>query len=184
MGHPTAVALGIIVPVVGAASWVAASENPSPAIHACVHRETGQVRIVSAGDQCRRTETALEWNAEGPAGPAGAQGEPGATGPAGPAGPQGPAGTGGGTGGISGWEQKTAFTIVSAGKTGSVIVRCSTGKQVFTGGFATAGLDMSILESHPATVASGQNPGWVVFAHNKGASDAVLTVYATCATAS
>jgi hypothetical protein len=55
---------------------------------------------------------------------------------------------------------------------------------VFTGGFATPGLDMGILESHPATVASGQNPGWIVFAHNKGASDAVLTVYATCATAS
>ena len=225
MGHRTAVALGIIVPVVGAASWVAASENPSPAIHACVHRETGQVRIVSAGDQCRRTETALEWNAEGPAGPAGEvgpagsqgeigpagpkgdpgpagpqgetgpggpHGEPGATGPAGPAGPQGetgpagpagPPGPGGGTGGISGWEQKTASTIVSAGKPGSVIVRCSTGKQVFTGGFGTSGLEMSILESHPATVASGQNPGWVVFAHNKGTSDATLTVYAVCATA-
>jgi hypothetical protein len=214
MGQRTAVALCIIVPVVGAASWVAASENPSPTIHACVHRETGQVRIVSAGEQCRRNETALDWNAEGPAGPAGAgtqgevgpagpqgdigatgpvgpqgetgaagpagpQGETGATGPAGPAGPQGPAGAGG----ISGWEQRTAFTIVSAGGAGSAVVRCSAGKQVFTGGFATPGTGMSIVESHPATVTTGQNPGWIVWARNLGPSDATLTVYAVCATA-
>lgn len=217
MGRRTAVALGIIVPVVGAASWVAASENPSPTIHACVHRETGQVRIVSAGEQCRRNETALEWNAEGPAGPAGAgaegvmgpagpqgemgpagpqgdigpagpagdpgpagpQGEPGPAGPAGPAGPQGPAGAGG----ISGWEQRTAFTMVSAGGIGSAVVRCTSGKQVFTGGFATPGTGMTIVESHPATVATGQNPGWIVWARNSGASDTTLTVYAVCATA-
>jgi hypothetical protein len=244
MGQRTAVALCIIVPVVGAASWVAASENPSPTIHACVHRETGQVRIVSAGEQCRRNETALDWNAEGPAGPAGAgtqgevgpagpqgeigpagpkgdpgpagpqgepgpagaQGEPGAMGPAGtqgetgaagPAGPQGetgaagppgPAGPAGpqgpaGAGGISGWEQRTAFTIVSAGGAGSAVVRCSAGKQVFTGGFATPGTGMSIVESHPATVTTGQNPGWIVWARNLGPSDATLTVYAVCATA-
>ena len=230
MGQRTAVALCIIVPVVGAASWVAASENPVPTIHACVHRENGQVRIVSAGEQCRRNETALEWNAEGPAGPAdagtqgevgpagsqgetgpagpkgdpgpagpqgepgpagvqgeagatgpaGPQGETGATGPAGPAGPQGPAGGGG----ISGWEQRTAFTIVSAGGIGSAVVRCTTGKQVLTGGFATPGTGMTIVESRPATIAAGQNPGWVVWARNLGPTDTTLTVYAVCATAS
>ncbi|HZI38860.1 MAG TPA: hypothetical protein VFF24_11195 [Acidimicrobiia bacterium] len=224
MGQRTAVALGIIIPVVGAASWVAASENPSPTIHACVHRETGQVRIVSGGEQCRRPETALEWNAEGPAGPAGAgapgamgpagpqgevgpagptgdpgpagpqgdpgpagpQGETGAAGPAGPQGATGPAGPAGpaGSGGLSGWEQRTAFTIVSAGGTGSAVVRCSTGKQVLSGGFATPGIGMSIVESHPATVTSGQNPGWIVWARNSGSSDTTLTVYALCATAS
>src|SRR6185436_19196046 len=98
MAHRTAVALGIILPVVGAASWVAASENPAPTIHACVQRDSGQVRIVAANEQCRRSETALEWNAEGPAGPAGAAGPagpagaPGDVGPAGPAGDSGPAG--------------------------------------------------------------------------------------------
>lgn len=232
MGHRTAVALGIIVPVVGVASWVAASETPSPTIHACVHRETGQVRIVSAGDQCRRQESSLEWNSEGPAGPAGAgtqgevgpagpqgeigpagpkgdpgpagpqgdpgpagaqgepgptgaagpQGETGATGPAGPAGPAGPQGPAG-AGGISGWEQRTASTIVSAGGASSAVVRCTAGKQVFTGGFATPGTGMSVVESHPATVTTGQNPGWIVWARNLGSSDALLTVYAVCATA-
>ena len=291
MGHRTAVALGIIVPVVGAASWVAASENPSPTIHACVQRDSGQVRIVSADEHCRRAETALEWNTEGPAGPAGAagpagpaggqgdtgpagskgdtgpagpagaigaagiagaqggmgpagpQGDPGpagapggsgpagpqgemgpvgpqgetgpagaqgATGPAGPQGEIGPAGPRGDTGpagatgatgpagpqgetgpaglagtpGISGWEQRTAFTTVSAGGTASMVVRCTSGKQVFGGGFATPGASTTIVESHPATVAPGQNPGWIVWARNSGATDATLTVYALCATAS
>ncbi len=98
MGHRTAVALGIIVPVVGAASWVAASEDPSPTIHACVQRDNGHVRIVSAGEQCRHSETALGWNAEGPAGPAGAAGPAGPAGPKGDSGPAGPAGAAGAQG--------------------------------------------------------------------------------------
>ena len=238
MGHRIAVALGIIVPVVGAASWVAAGEDPTAAtIHACVQRDSGQVRIVSAAEACRRSEAALEWNVEGPAGPAGAAGpagpagpqgdsgsagpagaagargdmgpagpqgdtgpagatgDPGPagpqgeTGPAGPAGPQGetgPAGSAGpaGTPGISGWEQRTAFAMVSAGGTASAVVRCTNGKQVMSGGFATPGTGTTIVESHPATVAPGQNPGWIVWARNSGASDTTLTVYAVCATAS
>jgi collagen triple helix repeat protein len=255
MAHRTAVALGVILPVVGAASWVAASENPTPTIHACVQRDSGQVRVVSANEQCRRAETALEWNAEGPAGPtgaagpagpagapgdrgpagpkgdsgpagpagadgfagqagaAGAQGDigpagpqgdtgpaglTGETGPAGPQGETGPAGPQGDTGstgpagpagaagppGISGWEQRTAFTTVSAGGTGSMTVRCTTGKQVFGGGFASPGASIAVVESHPATVGPGQNPGWIVWARNSGATDTTLTVYALCATAS
>jgi hypothetical protein len=188
MGHRTAVALGIIVPVVGAASWVAASEDPSAPIHVCVHRENGQVRIVSAGEQCRRQESGLQWNAEGPAGPAGAagpagpQGEPGAAGPQGQTGPAGPAGPAGAPE-ISGWEQRTAFAMVPAGGTGSAVVRCTSGKQVLSGGFATPGAGTTIVESHPATVAPGQNPGWVVWARNSAAADTTLTVYALCATA-
>ena len=212
MGHRTAVALGIIVPVVGAASWVAASEDPSPTIHACVQRDSGQVRIVSAGEQCRRSETALEWNAEGPAGPAGAAGPAGPAGPQGDTGPAGAAGQPGrdgaggapgrhwpgrtrrvipdrpgrkakrgppdrpapgrgrrcrarrasgpaGAPGISGWEQRTAFATVSAGGTASAVVRCTSGKQVFGGGFGTPGAGTTIVESHPATVAAGPEPG-------------------------
>jgi hypothetical protein len=122
----------------------------------------------------------------GPAGPQGAtgsagpQGDPGPAGPAGPAGSQGPAGTPG----ISGWEQRTAFTTVSAGGTASATVRCTNGKQVFGGGFAAPGTGTSIAESHPASIAPGQNPGWTVWARNSAATDTTLTVYALCATAS
>jgi hypothetical protein len=100
-------------------------------------------------------------------------------GPAGPPGATGPAGAPG----ISGWEQKTAFVIVGPGATGSALVRCSSGKQVFGGGFASPGTGISVLESHPASVTGGLNPGWIIWARNSGAADTTLTVYALCATA-
>ena len=101
MGHRTAVALAIIVPIVGAASWVSASEDRGATIHGCVDQQNGQFRVVSAGDQCHRHEAALEWDTEGRAGPAGPAGAQGNVGPAGPrgdtgsAGPQGAAGPAG-----------------------------------------------------------------------------------------
>jgi hypothetical protein len=195
MGHRTVVALAIIVPVVGAAGWGwAGDDQPSATVHACVQRKSGQVRVVSAGERCRPNENALEWNVEGPAGasgpaapegpqgPAGATGEPGPAGPAGPQGETGPAGPAGPPG-VSGWEQRTAFATVPAGGTASAVVRCTTGKQVFGGGFLAPGTGTSVVESHPATVSPGQNPGWIVWARNSSASESTLTVYALCAIA-
>src|SRR4051812_22994412 len=54
-------------------------------IVACVGANGG-MRAVAGADACKRSETALTWNAEGPAGTAGPAG------PIGPAGPDGPAG--------------------------------------------------------------------------------------------
>ena len=192
MAHRTAVALAIIVPVVGAASWVSASENSPPAIHACVDRTNGQVRIVSAGDPCRRHENPLEWNQEGPSGPAGAPGDPGPSGPQGEPGPAGPPGETGSAGsagpagapgapGISGWEQRTVMGTVPAGGTGTTVVRCSPGKVVFGGGFQTPGTAVTVTESRPAPILGGANPGWLVAARNTNGSDASLTAYALCA---
>jgi len=107
MGLRSAVALSVIVPVVGAAGWVWAGEDGPGPIHACVERNSGQVRIVGSQDRCRPNESALVWNTSGPAGPAGPQGDAGpagsqgpagpagAQGEVGPAGPQGPAGAAG-----------------------------------------------------------------------------------------
>jgi hypothetical protein len=79
--------------------------RPSNAvINACVKRGSGQVRVVKPGAACRKKESPLSWNAQGPAGPRGAAGATGAagptgpTGPAGSAGPAGPAGSKGDTG--------------------------------------------------------------------------------------
>src|SRR6186997_517738 len=70
--------------------------RPSNAvINACVKKGSGVVRVVRAGAACRRGESPLSWNAQGPAGPRGAAG---ATGPAGPVGPPGAAGPKGATG--------------------------------------------------------------------------------------
>ena len=73
--------------------------RPSSAvINACVKKGSGQVRVVRAGATCRRGESPLSWNAQGPAGVRGAAGATGATGPGGPVGPAGPAGPKGETG--------------------------------------------------------------------------------------
>jgi hypothetical protein len=76
--------------------------RPSNAvINACVKKGSGQVRVVRPGAACRKKESPLSWNAQGPAGPRGAAGPtgaPGATGPPGPPGPAGPAGPKGDTG--------------------------------------------------------------------------------------
>jgi hypothetical protein len=61
-------------------------------------------------------------------------------------------------------------------------VRCSAGKQVLSGGFASPGAGVNVLESHPASVTGGLNPGWFVWARNSGAAETTLTVYALCAT--
>lgn len=91
----------IVSVVAGFAAITVAAMVPSSArsqvINACVSR-AGAIRIAN---NCRRGESMLSWNAQGPAGPAGPKGATGAQGPAGPqgmagaqgvAGPQGPAG--------------------------------------------------------------------------------------------
>jgi type VI secretion system secreted protein Hcp len=76
-----AAALGAIA---AALAWAAAGD--STAIHACVANGSNLVRIPAAGDGCRQNETAVEWNAQGPAGLPGPKGDPGPQGPTGAAG--------------------------------------------------------------------------------------------------
>lgn len=61
-------------------------------IYACVNKSDGTIRIVSSADSCKKSESPLSWNTQGPVGPAGPTGPTGPQGPTGPAGPQGPAG--------------------------------------------------------------------------------------------
>lgn len=64
-----------------------AAQAQDAAINACVGR-SGVVRVIEAGEPCRKKERPLSWSvagASGPAGPAGPQG------PAGPAAPEVPA---------------------------------------------------------------------------------------------
>jgi hypothetical protein len=62
---------------------------------ACVNRDTGAIRIVSPGQQCKKTESLVVWNVQGPVGPQGPAGLPG---PQGPQGVQGLTGATGNTG--------------------------------------------------------------------------------------
>jgi len=98
----TAVLLAIIL-VVSLASLAFAMTDGT--IKACVN-PAGQPRIVDDVEECKQTETFLEWNIagsnssgpKGDSGPAGPQGEPGPIGPEGPQGETGPMGPQGETG--------------------------------------------------------------------------------------
>ena len=98
------VAVGTVIVAVTASGVAAAAihagTEDAAIIHACVSN-SGVPRIVESAQDCRRNETFLTWNKEGPQGPAGPQGVAGPQGPAGPqgeTGPQGPAGANGAPG--------------------------------------------------------------------------------------
>jgi len=90
---------GLLVALVGAGVLVTVSaQGRSNIVYACLHNGTGNVRIVPAGEPCRKPEMPIQWNITGPVGPQGLQGLTGATGPVGPTGPQGLQGLTGVTG--------------------------------------------------------------------------------------
>jgi hypothetical protein len=91
--------LGVAVALALACGWVSlGAQAPSAVISACVHRVTGNVRILPAGAACQPNENPAQWNVAGPQGPKGDKGDkgdpgvPGTPGAPGEPGPQGPAG--------------------------------------------------------------------------------------------
>jgi hypothetical protein len=90
---PLALGTGVAVAAHGSSG-----KRTDGVIHACAKKRGGHLRVVSAGQLCRKAEVALSWNVRGPEGPPGLPGPAGpagATGPAGPAGAVGPAGPAG-----------------------------------------------------------------------------------------
>ena len=151
-----------VVPRVAAALVVAAILVPSGAglaraasrlipdgsgvIHAC-YGPTGSLRAVESSDQCRPSETALDWHATGPQGPVGPQG---------PAGPAGPAGV------------TDVYVVFEAGVDGvpgnrsGITADCDAGDIAVSGGFDLGTTDsLQVTESHP-DVESGAPTGWSV----------------------
>src|SRR5580765_665542 len=70
----------------------------SAVINACVKKNTGAVRVVKSSSSCRKGESPLAWNRQGPAGSRGLNGSAGPVGPGGTAGAKGDAGARGATG--------------------------------------------------------------------------------------
>ena len=68
---------------------LAASSNKT--ITVCADKKTGLLYLKTRG-RCKRTQTRVSWNQQGPQGLQGLQGSQGATGPQGPTGPQGASG--------------------------------------------------------------------------------------------
>lgn len=133
----TALALGALA---GGLVFAQAQSSSSQVIRACVRAGdddddgNGRARIVAAGETCKRHETLLNWNVQGPkgdkgdpgpAGPMGLQGLPGtagkdgATGPTGPNGDTGAPGAPGAQGpqgdpGVAGVSGRNGLTVRSA----------------------------------------------------------------------
>jgi len=112
-GPALLMAIGLVLAAVGtvAAKTVGTGLGSGGSITACVKNE-GQVRFVVSPSQCKRPETAVTFNVQGPPGPQGPAGPAGAPGPAGPQGVQGPAGPPG---------SAKAYAVVIPGTTPSFV---------------------------------------------------------------
>ena len=58
---------------VDAAMQINGADAPAQ-ISACVKRESGEIRLAGSSDDCKKSETLLVWNIQGPIGPKGANG--------------------------------------------------------------------------------------------------------------
>lgn len=74
---------GLVSVAAGVAVAASTGDGTANVIHGCKHPSGGWLRQVADPTQCRRRETPVSWNIEGP------KGDPGEPGPAGPAGPKG-----------------------------------------------------------------------------------------------
>jgi hypothetical protein len=82
-------ALSAVVFVVAGSAVGASAGDPPTVIHACKHPSGGWLRQVAGPAQCRRRETPVNWNIEGPKGDPGQDGAPGAPGAQGDKGDKG-----------------------------------------------------------------------------------------------
>ena len=63
------IAVGAALVLLVNLTWPAFAENPSDSvIHSCVKNRNGKARIVDDPSTCKRRESSLSWNAEGPPG--------------------------------------------------------------------------------------------------------------------
>ncbi len=78
------VSFGVVVALILASAGATLSAQLSPTVvSACVHRMTGNVRILLPGAPCQPNEYAMQWNLTGPQGPKGDKGDQGVAGPKG-----------------------------------------------------------------------------------------------------
>lgn len=129
-----AATLALVLAMSGGAVAATGGFSSGGKLQACVS-EQGAIRLLKAGQRCRKGQKAVSWNQEGPAGPRGPQGA------AGPAGATGAAGTPGAAG-AKGLDAFTHVVIRRAVRTGFLtgdeIVKCNTG-EIAVGGGVTSG---------------------------------------------
>ncbi len=137
-------------------------------IHACSNNN--HVRIVAAGNDCKKIESPLDWSVTGPAGADGADGADGSD----------------GADGVSGFEivsvLGTSATSVFQGAT----LTCPAGKKALGGGFFRFSQSLS---DPVVTVVNGPHPNgltWNILLRNNASSPGTwgFNAYATCASVS
>lgn len=95
------------------AALAAAPQAGAATIFACVNRHSGVARVYTHLPRCRRHETRIAWNTQGPAGKTGPTGK---TGPAGKTGPTGKNGTNGLNGAVAGYSISQSTPTEFTGK--------------------------------------------------------------------
>ncbi len=113
-----------LAPIAGAlaavslAALAAAPQAGAATIFACVNRHTGTARVFTHLPRCRRHETRIAWNTQGPAGRSGATGRTGVQGKQGGQGKQGEKGE---NGAVDGYSASQAGSLPITTEPGSVV---------------------------------------------------------------
>src|SRR5688572_23533322 len=117
-------------------------------VHACVHRSSEQVKIISPTASCSSVESPVHWPMVGPQGPAGPAGARGPMGPQGPQGQQGPAGAPGQQG--SQGQQGPQGLQGDRGERGETGLTGPAGQPAMLGfAIATSLPDVRLTQGHP-----------------------------------
>jgi hypothetical protein len=75
-----------------AGGFALSAREANSVISTCAQNGNGTLRFLGPGDSCKKGETLVQWNAQGPQGPIGQTGVQGQQGPMGPIGPSAPGG--------------------------------------------------------------------------------------------
>jgi hypothetical protein len=137
--------------------------------HGCVGNGSGNLRVVTPGEGCRPSETAIDWNRVGPQGVQGPTGATGSQGPKGDPGTQGPTGPSF-IGSACTYDDGTPGTVQMSnpGTNGIVTLRCAA---TSTGG-GGGNLCPSPLPTYPnATTMCDGSTGTVSISCNIGWAD-------------
>lgn len=114
----------IVTALLAGAFAVTRAGDDHPTIQACVHKNSGDVRIVASPGDCRPPEVPLAWNQQGIQGERGPQGEPGEPGAPGDPGEPGPPGPPGQPGGLTSIDDLDgAACTLATGQPGAIDVR-------------------------------------------------------------
>ena len=157
--------------VAAGVAWAAIPDG-NGVITACVHKSTGQVRVIDTGgsqpESCKSQETEISWNQGGPTGPVG---PPGPTGDKGPTGDQGPPGS-------TGYQVVTASTGIPGGVEIVGTLPCPTGKRVVGGGWTTTNNDFQVTVIGSGPTSDGG--AWTGGMYNSGTLTEQLTLTVIC----